>query len=381
MRLKHSIILLIGIASLLYNCSSKNEAAIISCNIKNIGFDTVSVAMAPFDEKLSNQFITVITKDGKFEIDTLIDKLYYGKIIYGKMFEKLSNGEKYLIRSKPIDFFIYPNEKIEIQGKNEKTKTDYQINGNYLNAEFYQYREKVINDFEESSKLMFQIENHYISNSPDSIINILSLQERKAYTEYLEKTLQFIKENSDSEISAFLLLKEEQGEIISLFPNLDEKVRESDYGKLIQEKIKIWNQLKIGTSAPDFKYLTYNSKSIQLSEYKGKFVVLDFWGSWCAPCKMEIPKLKEFYNENRKKVEIIGIACRDTKEQWEKVIKEDNLNWTQILNNKENLDLNKTYGISGFPTKIIINPNGIIEGYFIGVSNEFYIKMTELLKE
>lgn len=377
----------IGFLSLIFylvfffeNCSNKNQKATLSVQIENIGSDSVMLALAPFNEKFSNQFMTISTVEGRFRLDTLIDKLYYGKIISNGMFTKLSNGERFLIRSKPIDFFIQPNEKIEINGNLEEFRTDYHVKGNDLNTQFQNYRKTIINEFEESSKLMFQIENHYINNSPDSLINILSNQERKAYNAYLEKSLLFIKENPDSEISAFLVLKEKKEDIVNLFPDLNEKVKESVYGKLIQEKIKIWNQNQIGSYAPDFEYINSKNQTVKLTEYKGKFVILDFWGSWCGPCKMEIPKLKEFYKENMKNVEIIGIACRDTKDKWEKAIKENNLNWTQLLNNEEGQDLSKIYGITGFPTKIIINPSGIIEGYYLGVTDDFYIKMKELLE-
>ena len=96
---------------------------------------------------------------------------------------------------------------------------------------------------------------------------------------------------------------------------------------------------------------------------------------------MEMPKLKEFYNQNKDNVEVIGIACRDTKDKWVKSIKKNNLNWTQILNIKGSQDLSKKYGVKGYPTKVIINPNGIIEGVYLGVKDDFFIKMNELLTE
>jgi thiol-disulfide isomerase/thioredoxin len=375
------ILFMIFQIALFENCANKNQKATLSADIENLGNDTVLIAIAPYDESITDRFVTIIAKEGKFKFDTIIDKLYYGRIISNKMFNILSNGEKFLIRSKPIDFFIQPSEKIELKGDISETRTNYQVRGNSLNKEFLKYRETIIGDIEESSILMFQVENHYLSNSPDTLISELCIREGKAYNAYLEKSLTFIQGNSDSEISAFLLLKENKVDIVNLFPNLSEKVKESVYGKLIQEKMNIWIQTKKGSNAPDFEYRTFNNQIIKLSDYKGKYVILDFWGSWCGPCISEMPKLKEFYDENREYFEIIGVACRDTKDQWEKAIIESELNWTQILNDKEGQDLNNIYGITVFPTKVIIDPNGIIEGYYLGATDDFFIKMKELIRE
>ncbi len=381
MRRIHFFFLIVCISILFSNCVNKNKKATILAEIENMGNDTIMIAIAPYNKKFSNNFVTLHAHEGKFKLDTLIGKLHYGKIFSKQMFKKLSNGEDFLIRSKMIDFFILPNEKIEINGKLEEFKTKYYIKGNKLNLQFQHYRESIIADYLEENRLMFQIENHYINNSADSLINILSQQERKAYKAYLEKSLMYVEENPDFEISAFLLLKEQKEDIVSLFPRLNEEVKESVYGKLIQEKIDVWNKIKIGSEAPDFEYLTSNNQKIHLSDYRGKYVVLDFWGSWCGSCKMEIPRLKKFQSENKESIEMIGIACRDTRVKWEKAIKEYNLNWTQILNDKKKLDLRKMYGITGFPTKVIIEPNGIIEGFYLGVSDDFFIKMKKLLKE
>jgi thiol-disulfide isomerase/thioredoxin len=381
MKKVHFILLAICISILQVECTDKSQKAILTADIENIESDTIKIAMAPYNERLSDAFITIYARDGKFILDTLIEKLHYGKIISNQMFERLPNGEEFLIRSKIIDFFIYPEEKIEITGNMGDLSTKYQINGNILNEQQSKYREIVTHDLEESSKLMYQIESSYLNNSSDSIIHILESRESKAYKKYIEKSLKFIRENPNLEYSAFLLLMESKDDIIRFFPSLDNDVKKSVFGELIEERIEVWNKINVGSEAPDFEYSTFNNQIIRLSDYRGKYVVLDFWGSWCGPCKMEIPKLKEFYTMNMEDVELIGIACRDTKENLGKALEEYRLKWTQILNNKEQQDLSKKFGIKGFPTKIIISPVGIIEGIYLGIDDDFFIKMSELLSQ
>ncbi len=381
MKKAHYSFFILVISILFVNCGNQNQSATLSAEFENMGDDTIMIGIAPYNEQLTDQFTIINAKDGKFKFDTLIDRLYYGRIFSTKMFEKLPDNENFFIRSKIIDFFILPNEKIELTGSIDEFRTNYQIKGNTLNNQHLLYREIIIDDFEERIKLMFQIENFYAGSSEGLSIDTFENREREVYKSYREKTLKFIRENPTYEYSAYLLNIEQKENIIKLFPILSNEVKQSEYGKLINEKIKIWNQVMIGSLAPDFESSTFDNRIIRLSDYRGKYVVLDFWGSWCGPCKEEIPRLKEFYSKNTGKIEMIGIACRDTKENWEKAVKENDLNWTQILNVKGAEDLSKKFGIKGYPTKIIVNPDGIIEGIYLGITNDFYDKVNELQKE
>src|SRR5690606_187716 len=160
---------------------------------------------------------------------------------------------------------------------------------------------------------------------------------------------------------SYLLFNEQKENIEKYYFKLDEKIKSSDYGKLIQKKINTWNKVSVNSKAPDFEYETFKNGKFRLSNNKLKYIILDFWGSWCGPCLIEMPKMKEFYEKNKNKVEIVGIAARDEKKNWIKAIKENELGWIHILNDKEKDDLVKKFGVTGFPTKIIINPNGEIE--------------------
>ncbi len=377
--MKKASLLFLSAVFLFFSCITGNQKATISGDIKNLGNDTIQIILAPFHEKLTYNPTIIITRDGKFSLDTLIDKLHYGMIVSSNMYKNLSDGQKFLIRSMPIDFFIHPNSDVFIQGELDEARTDYRITGDELNEQYLSYKNSVKKYFEESSILSYEVENLYSDGSHDSIITPVYEMSNKNYQLYLSNTLDFIKNNLDYEISAYLLLQKRKSTIIDLYPNLSADVKNSDFGRLIQEKINMWNSISTGSMAPDFEYTTLENKKIKLSDFKGKYVVLDFWGTWCVPCMEEMPRMKEFYDLNKTKVEILGIACNDTEDKWKSTIDENELNWEQILNDKNKHDLAKTYGIEGYPTKVIINPKGVVEGIYEAVKDDFYIKMNELL--
>ena len=379
--MKNSI-LLICIIFLFYNCTKKNATS-VTIEIENMKNDTAMIMLIPFGEKLSNKFETVNIKDGKFKFDTLINKPHLGIIVPNDYYKKLPNGDKYPIPSKGINFFLYPNDKIRIKGEMKEYRTEFTVEGNILNKQFSQYWLSTLDDFENQCKFMFQGDSISILNPNDSSLIHIDRKINDAIKVKNENIITFIKENPDFEISAFLLFDRNEEVVREYYKDLSENVRLSNYGKLLQNKINTWNQIKIGSKAPEFELLSINNNKIRLQEIleKRKFVVLDFWGSWCAPCMMEMPKMKEFQNQHKEQIELIGIACRDTEDNWIEAIKKHDLNWTQLFNGNENQDISVKYGIKGYPTKVIINPNGTIEGIYLGVNDDFFIKMSELLNK
>lgn len=372
-------VLAILISLLFWNCEKPIEKSSISVHIENLKSETVYVRFASFGEKFESEPISITLKNGKFTLDTLISKPKEVLIQPSEMLKKLSNGELFPIPSKLIRFFIYPNGDVHIKGNMEDYKVDYAANGNKLSTQYSKYRNQYISYFELSSKLMYEVENLYSQNASDSIITISSDQLTNVLKTNRQIPTEYISKNFDKEISSYLLYSQPKDTVKKYYSRLNDNVQDSDYGKLINSKIDKWNQVTVNSKAPDFEYETYKNGTLKLSEQNKKYIILDFWGSWCGPCIMEMPKMKEFYNKNKTEIEIIGIAARDNKENWIKSIKENELEWKQILNNKEKDDLVKKYGVTGFPTKIIINSSGKIEGIYLGAKDDFFLKMQELL--
>jgi len=131
------------------------------------------------------------------------------------------------------------------------------------------------------------------------------------------------------------------------------------------------------SEAPDFKLNDLQGQPLSLSSLRGRYVVLDFWGSWCIWCIRGIPKMKEYYEKYNGKFEILGIDCNDPEDKWRAAVKEHALPWLHVYNPKESTLL-ADYGIQGFPTKIILSPEGQVAKTFLGEDPAFYDYLDEL---
>ncbi|MDE6006273.1 MAG: TlpA family protein disulfide reductase [Muribaculaceae bacterium] len=130
--------------------------------------------------------------------------------------------------------------------------------------------------------------------------------------------------------------------------------------------------------APDFTYKDAQGKEISLSDFRGKWVIIDFWGTWCPWCIKGFPELKKAYAEYQPELEILGVACNDDYNAWLNGLKKYDLPWVNVYNPEEKGGkLLEDYAVEGFPTKAIINPEGKIVNITTGHNPAFF----EILKE
>ena len=137
-----------------------------------------------------------------------------------------------------------------------------------------------------------------------------------------------------------------------------------------------------GNPAPDFTLNDINGKPLALSSLRGKWVIIDFWGSWCKWCIKGIPDMKEYYTKYSGKLEILGVDCNDTVEKWKNAVKEYELPWLHVycdMDNEENNPL-ALYGVRGFPTKVIVDPKGNVAKVIVGEDPAFYDYLDQVLK-
>lgn len=120
-----------------------------------------------------------------------------------------------------------------------------------------------------------------------------------------------------------------------------------------------------GDNAPDFTVTLLDNKQVKLSDYRGKYVLLQFWGSWCGPCRRENPFLVNMYNKYHEKgFEILSIAMEGDRRQWLNAIEYDGMTWPAQAMESYQFDgpVTKQYNIKSIPATFLINPEGTIMG-------------------
>ncbi len=168
-----------------------------------------------------------------------------------------------------------------------------------------------------------------------------------------------------------------------IYETLSPEVKASRYGQTVGQRVKV----RSGQPAYDFTLSDIEGNEIRLSDFRGKWVLLDFWGSWCIWCRRGNPSLVDLYEKyGGKDFEIIGLAARDKEEAWKKAIVDDQLTWrhANLELNEGGSDLPAKYNVAGYPTKILVDPEGNISVISVGYHEKddpIVLKMVEALGE
>lgn len=155
------------------------------------------------------------------------------------------------------------------------------------------------------------------------------------------------------------------------------KVAENNVAK---EKLRIEAERKIsaGSIAPDFTLKDIHDDSFTLSSLRGKYVILDFWGSWCGWCIKGMPKMKEYYHKYQGRLEVVGVDCNDRIPDWKMAVQTHQIPWINVYNPRTS-DICTKYAVDSYPTKVIIDPDGKIVKKLTGESDQFYEFLDSLM--
>lgn len=155
----------------------------------------------------------------------------------------------------------------------------------------------------------------------------------------------------------------------------------SPYVRDLDDIILKLENVQIGKTAPEFSLPDTAGVAVSLSDFRGQYVLLDFWASWCPPCRRENPNVVKAFQENKdKNFTVVGISLDNNKDKWLKAIADDSLTWTHLSDLKYwDSEIPALYGVRGIPANVLLDPDGVIIAKNI-TGEELHTKLKEVLK-
>ncbi len=293
----------------------------------------------------------------------------------------------------PISFWICPGEKAKMKIKWEDDDLHYNLSGSaQLEAQsrLYVVAREAYRQMQQVRAQKSKAMERGVEYADEQYVDSLSALYRLAQAAYSDVYMDYVKTYPDDARSAIYLMRHPvKDTFLAYYELLSESVREGvmkenlDDAKLKAERLRELDANALlarkGEVAPDFEMTDLEGRTFRLSDFKDKYVVLDFWGTWCPWCVKGLPRMKAYHKKYAGKVEFIGISNRDKTDRLKEFLQEKDIRWRNAQNAEENNpDVVLMYGVSGYPTKILLAPGMVVKGRYLGEVEEFYQELDNL---
>lgn len=273
-----------------------------------------------------------------------------------------------------VYLYLKKGDKIKLK-ITDKGFYKYTIEGNDESVQMQSLIENVATKGAEIDSLTFAVQNSVQkSNQKDSIKNILD-DKKSAYINYIKE---FITKQKTADVAAFAInffgpaAQQEMPYIVQTIEDLGKKAPNSIYVKQFSDALQQYKSamlkdeqagLQVGNKAPNIELTNWNGDTLSLKNLNGKYVLLDFWASWCPPCRAENPNVVKLYNQYKDKgFDVYSVSLDDNVDAWKKAVQKDKLDWKNHVSELKSWESNvaKMYKIESIPTTYLLDKSGKI---------------------
>lgn len=377
---------IITILSMLSACGPRN---LISGHIEGLTNDTIALRITLIDNN-EQHTDTLVAHNGKITYTTPYDEPAVYTFYPAQGVQNIEGGTRRFYGCSDITIFRFDRERVRFNARMDSIfVTDFTARGSQINRDWSEIHTSY-------NPLLIQSALLQCEDIPEKQY---TERKNKIDEETINLCQNYIHQHPDKLISAYLLSGTGSlDDMIEYADMISDNVRNSPFSVIFQnietqKEKRLKKQQKeatnrmgaIGTDAatPDFTLFDTEGNTFTLSSLRGKWVVLDFWATWCGPCIASMPHLKEYYQKYAGKFEVVGVVNDSEEAAWEKMVKDMELPWINVINPKgvsKEKDLTNVYGIEGFPTYIILNKEGKIHKEYLGAQPNFYKELDTILK-
>lgn len=299
-----------------------------------------------------------------------------------KTIKRTKRGGYYPVKSSQLAFLVSPGDEIVFEGR-VTDFIDAYPKGSKSNDDLASINRRIFPLMNQSVNYLLEKEN---LDENDPRLKIISDSIEFLDNKVIELKKEFILDHPDSEAAAWylsdMMLRSQisDQEAISAFQLLNSELVNYPFYLEVQKRIKGIEASQIGDIIPDFKTsATLTGDTFVFNDLRGKYVLIDFWGTWCGPCVEEMPKVKEYGEKYKEDLTILGVNQGDSKEKIVDFIGPKGYNWVHLLNGKE-ADFVLDFNVAGFPTKFIVDREGKILNRFVGDGEDSFAVLDSLLQ-
>lgn len=319
---------------------------ILKGNVKGFSDSIVFLTYGTFN---NSKIDSVKVKDGQF-----VFKGAVGEPLQGMLFSR-----NYRLH---VDLFV-ENGTISITG-NIDAPGDIKVAGSAVVNEYEVFNKQIMANRKRVNDIFTEAYNAKQAGDTAKAKQ-LEADGNKWYAYEYEIRKDYIRQHPASPISVrelqMYVSNKNLEESTKMYEALDPKTKTTEQGKELTERIVLLNKILTGKPALAFSQNDVDGNAVSLASFKGKYVLLEFWASWCGPCRAENPNLlkqKEIFGD---KFRILGVSLDKAKAPWVQAIAKDGLTWTQVSDLKGwNNEIAVLYGVKAVPANFLIDPNGVI---------------------